>query len=355
MIKARYYINGLSAISPQNTFRTRKLPADWNFSEEKLLRCIEPKYTEYLNPVLARRMGRIIKMGVASAIECLKDANIEKPDAIVTGTGLGCLGDTEKFLKAMIQDDEQYLTPVSFIQSIQNTVSAQIALQIQCTGHNFTFVHKGFSFESALLDAMMLLENGDANNVLVGGLDEMTDHNFHIYERLGVWKTETTISTELIHSGSKGTKGGEGSAFFVLSQTQNAQTAAELVSTGQCINPADAGSLRYETLMFLEKSNVSLNDISLVMYGYNGDFEEDKIYHDFRRFEFENIPAAWFKHLCGEYQTSGAFAFWLSCLMFKEGVPEQVMVPSSQPAKEIENILIVNHYKNNFTFYLVHK
>ena len=50
------------------------------------------------------------------------------PDAIITGTGLGCLEDTEKFLTAMVTNKEEFLTPTSFIQSTHNTVSAQIAL-----------------------------------------------------------------------------------------------------------------------------------------------------------------------------------------------------------------------------------
>ena len=38
------------------------------------LRAVEPDYTKVVDPKLARRMSRIIKMGVAAAMECLDGA-----------------------------------------------------------------------------------------------------------------------------------------------------------------------------------------------------------------------------------------------------------------------------------------
>ena len=54
------------------------------------------------------------------------------------------------------------LTPTSFIQSTHNTVGGQIALELQCKGYNFTYVHGSNSFESALLDAKLQLELNEA-------------------------------------------------------------------------------------------------------------------------------------------------------------------------------------------------
>src|ERR1043165_3292292 len=160
------YITGMGIISPQKTFDTNDFLAEIVGHNALSLRCIEPSYKEFLNPTLARRMARIIKMSIAASSVCFKDAKVEVPDAIMTGTALGCLEDTEKFLLAIIENDEQFLTPTSFIQSTHNTVSAQIALQLKCMNYNFTYVHKGFSFESAVLDGMMTLAEGEAKNVL---------------------------------------------------------------------------------------------------------------------------------------------------------------------------------------------
>ena len=83
----------------------------------------EPDYKEMItNANLRRRMSRMIKMGVACGLECLKDIPSEKVDAIITATGLGCLADTEKFMNALMDNREQMLNPTAFIQSTFNTV-----------------------------------------------------------------------------------------------------------------------------------------------------------------------------------------------------------------------------------------
>src|SRR6478672_5481655 len=99
------YIRSASIISAQKTFDTPKFLTDIVESDSTYLHCIEPSYKEFLNPIMARRMARIIKMSMATSAICLKEAGIEQPDAIITGTALGCLEDTEKFLLAIIEND----------------------------------------------------------------------------------------------------------------------------------------------------------------------------------------------------------------------------------------------------------
>ena len=116
----------------------------------------EPDYKEMItNANLRRRMSRMIKMGVACGLECLKDIPSEKVDAIITATGLGCLADTEKFMNALMDNREQMLNPTAFIQSTFNTVGAQLALLLKIHAYNVTYVHRGLSFESALIDGIM--------------------------------------------------------------------------------------------------------------------------------------------------------------------------------------------------------
>src|SRR5436305_174656 len=163
-------------------------------------------------------MSRIIKMGVATAMECLNEAGINIPDAIVTGTAYGCLEDTGVFLSKMVEQHEELLTPTSFIQSTHNTVGAQIALMLRCTGYNNVFVHRALSFESALLDAMLLIKEQEANNVLVGGVDEITDISHSILTRFGLYKRKPVSNLGLFKTSSKGTIAGEGASFFLLTR-----------------------------------------------------------------------------------------------------------------------------------------
>ena len=132
-------------------------------------------------PAAARRMAKGIKMGVVASKISFKEAGLDNVDAIITGTGMGCVRDSEKFVSAIIDNNEQYLTPTSFIQSTHNTVGGQIALGIGCKGYNFTYVHASNSFESALLDAKFNVRIDEANIILVGGVDELGEHTVNIH------------------------------------------------------------------------------------------------------------------------------------------------------------------------------
>ncbi len=94
----------------------------------------------------SRRMSRIIKMGVCAAMKCLQDAEIKNPDAIITGTGMGCIEDTGKFLSSYIENEEKLLNPTPFIQSTHNTVGAAIALMLKCHNYNNTLWSQGIFF-----------------------------------------------------------------------------------------------------------------------------------------------------------------------------------------------------------------
>jgi len=125
------YIRSSACISPQKTFGDVNLLTQLVEYNETRLRPIEPDYAAFIDPKLIRRMSHIIKMGVAAASECLNQANVEMPGAIITGTAYGCLEDTVSFLTRMIELNEELLPPTAFIQSTHNTVAAQIALLLK--------------------------------------------------------------------------------------------------------------------------------------------------------------------------------------------------------------------------------
>lgn len=350
----RIFISGSSCLSPQDTFSTDQLPEHIFPSEGNRFKCLEPaSYAAYIPPVKARRMSRIIKMGLASAIQCLQNTGIAQPDAILTGTALGCLEDTEKFLMAMIQDDEQYLTPTHFIQSTQNSVAAQIAMHLQCRHHNFTFVHKGFSFESAVIDGIMLLRDGEAKNVLIGGLDEMTDRNYQLYHQLGLIRQEPIQAVELITQKGSGTIAGEGSTFFTLTTKRPGERVIELVDIQTHFGHLQGEELSKLIVSFLQRNKLLVSDLSMTMLGLNGDQSHDLPYHQLIERKLIQCPMTWYKHLCGEYQTSSAFALWLgSKLLLENNIPEFIRL-NSVAAPELKRMLIVTNYDNNYSFLLL--
>src|SRR5690606_39813906 len=70
-----------------------------------------PIYKAFIPPAAIRRMAKGIKMGVATSVQALQKAELKQVDAIITGTGMGCSLDSEKFLKSILDNNEQFLTP----------------------------------------------------------------------------------------------------------------------------------------------------------------------------------------------------------------------------------------------------
>lgn len=147
----------------------------------------EPDYSGMIAPMQLRRMSKAVRMGIGASKACLADAGVEAPDGIATGTGLGCLQDTEVFLKKLVQQEEQMLTPTSFIQSTHNTVAGQIALLSHCHGFNTTVSQHGHSFEGAFVSAALHLAAHPGENILCGGIDELTETAFELMVRAGVY------------------------------------------------------------------------------------------------------------------------------------------------------------------------
>jgi len=340
------FIKGIACISPQKIIDNKLGINDITQHHEKYLTCIEPVYKDFINPVALRRMSRIIKMGVTAAQLCLKDAEMEKPDAIITATALGCMEDTENFLNNIVINEEKLLNPTSFIQSTHNTLGAQIALILKSHHYNVTHVHRGNAFESALLDGMLLLKSNEAENALVGAADEIIPAYFKITDRLNLWKKEKTNHLLLKESLTRGSIAGEGTAFFLLTSNHHPANYAEIKALDFFFKPKDFITTEKRIAAFLSENNITTGDIDLVILGINGDVEQDQIYRYLSNGFFSDLPQSYYKHLCGEYHTSSAFALWLAAVVLKNKQLPEIIKYNSLKNKNIKNVLIYNHYLN---------
>ena len=337
------FIQAAAGISPQPSFGA--LLTEPVVYAGNRLSCIEPDYGQLIDPKMIRRMSRIIKMGVAAAMDCLKACATEMPGAIITGTAYGCLADTEVFLSKMVENKEELLTPTAFIQSTHNTVGAQIALLLKCHNYNNTFVHRGFSFESALLDAITLLQEQHAPTVLVGGIDELTDTSFALLSRFGLYKKDISSGKNLYDGTAKGTIAGEGTAFFLLAAKHSGNDYAQLNGLYTFYKPRDVQEIEINIQSFLSAHAIGMDDVDLVITGQNGDVHEDAIYEQLAQTTFKGKSSARFKHLCGESPTATSFALWLAAHIIKAGIiPSCTSVSSNN--KRPRRILIYNHYQN---------
>lgn len=340
------FIQATANISPQKTFgRVPFLTEPIEYTSTRL-KSIEPDYTAFIDVRSLRRMSRIIKMGVAAAMECLQEAGEKNPGAIITGTAFGCLEDTGIFLTNIVEQNEEMLQPTPFIQSTHNSVGAQIALILKCHEYNNTFVHRGFSFESALLDAFMLLDESETTSVLVGSVDEITDISHAILTRFGLYKRFPVSNLSMFTSASKGSIAGEGAAFFLLTSQPSINAYAQLEGISTFYKPADFIEIEQHVLSFLSSHQIDIEDIDLIITGRNGDAKGDSIYKQLESSIFKNKNSLNYKHLCGEYSTSTSFALWLAANIIKSGTAPAVTVYESLNGDKLKRILIYNHYHN---------
>ncbi|NHF60561.1 3-oxoacyl-ACP synthase [Flavobacteriaceae bacterium TP-CH-4] len=338
------YINSVGSVSAQKTFNNEDFLEEIVTYNDTTIRVIEPDYKAYITPAAARRMAKGIKMSTVSAKTAMEEAGVENIDAIIVGTGLGCIGDSEKFVSAIIDNKEQFLTPTRFIQSSHNTVSGQIALGVGCKGYNFTYVHSAISFESSLLDALMQIRNKEATNILVGGVDELVDHHVDTHRLIDHIKHKPVDSSQLLQSNSKGCVMAEGAHFFVLSGQKQSSTYGELVAI-TTYNTLSKSVLSEKVSQFLGQNGLTPEELDLAIFGNNGDIDFDSYYELLGKGIFKNTPQAYYKHLSGEFDTASGFGFWLAAKILKsQTVPTAVKLNQLEVSRP-KTILLYNQYR----------
>jgi 3-oxoacyl-[acyl-carrier-protein] synthase II len=348
------YIQGIGCISPQKTFDT-----DYFFEEAihyntAKMYCIEPVYDSYFDPKTIRRMSRVLKFGVAAAKIAIQQSGISQYDLISTGTGFGCLQDSELFLKNIVESDEGVVSPTPFIQSTHNTVSGIIALQLKCHAPNNTFSQKGFSFESALLEALMFAEDEESSqHYLIGSFDEISDYSYALMARLNILKKEGVSTLEMLENkDGEGIFAGEGAAFFSLSKNKPPQSIATIQGVGLCYKPSNTNDLFTSLTTFLGANKFDITDIDTVVLGLSGDKKRDQLLHELNQQYLDKQNIVGFKHLSGEYMTASSFGLYLaSKIIAQKNIPPSVLLKDCQ--RTPENVLLINNYKHYFSFSLV--
>ena len=137
------------------------------------------EYSRYLPPMKARRMGKLQKRALVTALKAMEISGIGEPDAILNGTAMGCMENTVQMLNGLAAEGEAMNMPTCFMQSTHNTVASMIAIYTKNHGYNNTYSHRTVSFELALQDAFLRLRTGRLRTALVCANDELTELQLH--------------------------------------------------------------------------------------------------------------------------------------------------------------------------------
>lgn len=338
-----FYIHETTCISPQQTFlqdAVFNIGID-NFNETKnnILFAVEPNYEGIPSGIL-RRMGRAVRLGIGAAMPLLQKTT-KVPDGFIIGTSMGGMEDCIKFLNQIIEYNEGQLTPTNFVQSTPNAIAGQLGLMNKNKGYNITHVHRGFSFENAVIDADMMLAENPGNSYLLGAVDEISTYNYNIERLDGTYKDEPCSVKDLYSSTTKGSIAGEGSAMFMVNDDPTNATAK--LNAVHIFHTEDADIVNDQLKKFIDTYLQGENP-DLLLSGENGDNRYLDFYKSSELIAGKGVTIARFKHISGEHPTATGLACWMACEILKRNTLPQHMIKSGE-SKAIKKILIYNNYK----------
>lgn len=291
----RCFINSLAQVSCQKPLSDEWFDSPCLYSED-YVRAQEPDTKGLIVPSEARRMSKILKRTVSTAITAFNNSEIKHPDAIITGTGMGCMENSEKFLIDLSRFGENCLKPTLFMQSTHNTISSLIAIILKCHGYNNTYSHKGISFESSLFDAWIQMKSGIIRNALIGAHDEVTPFMYLVLER-----THPEYSFV-----------SEASVSAVLTNNMSSNNICEVVEVKLFYRPDVK-----ELANLLEK-----NIDNVLLLGVNGNTLNDKSYENLLKALSYKPHTLQYKNIFGENFSASALGFYVGAkILEKQMIP----------------------------------
>ncbi len=333
------YIQGIGTITIQPEEKNGVLHGVASY-DTVTIPAVSPDYKALIPALQLRRMNKSMRMALYASKTAMQEAGITHIDAVITGTGLGCLTDSERFVQAMIENEEEFLNPTSFIQSTHNMAAATIALALDCKGYNMTYVHNATSMEAATLDSMLYLAEHPTATVLLGGVDELGLRTPQLWEHAGYLDIkQPRIPTILDLPGTPGEVAGEGAAFCAVSQNLNPNSLATIRAIRTQHEVADA---QVWVNRFLTDHQLGIDNIDAIVLGYNGDNRYDPIYTALSEAMFPNKSRLAYKHLLGEYDAVVASGMALVArILANQHIPPALKLNQVEPLR-LKRILLYN-------------
>ncbi len=289
-----------------------------------------PSFRDYIAANEVRRMGNIMKRALVTTLKVLKDTGIEHPDAIISGTSIGSLDYTERFLDALSENGEEALSPTYFMQSTHNTVSSALAIYTKTHSYNTTYSHGAISFDLAVLDAWMQMQLGDISTALVGGYDEMVESYFELLRKTGYVGIPGMVPC------------GEVSMSMVLNTETSPADLCELAGIVICHKPSGKVFGR-KLCSMLDAANLAIQDISAVMTGINGNPLNDAPYQRTLANYFPHQARLQYKHIFGENYTALALGVYAAAHLLHSSDDMENLLVLNQTADGDVSLILLKH------------
>lgn len=166
---------------------------------------------EFISPKKLRRIDHLSRMALLGSCLAIADAKLSPKEledtGIILATGYGALDTGFSFLSSFLDKGDQLSKPTLFSNSVHNAAAAYISIFLGIKGPSLSVSQFDLSVPSALLTAMNWIQEGRANSVLVGGVDEYCDVLGYAAANLHAANNNKMPTL------------GEGGCFFVLSKS----------------------------------------------------------------------------------------------------------------------------------------
>lgn len=180
--------DGRPALSPVSDDRVGRPDRLWG-------RAAFFRASEYMPPLKARKMDRASQFATAATGLALKDAGIDlktlEPErvGIALGCGFGGVGNSAEFLSGYFTAGAEGLSPLLFPNTVSNAPASNASIELGLKGPNVTLVQRFCSAESALMMACRFIQEGRADVMITGGVDDLTPLMIAGFEALGQLKS----------------------------------------------------------------------------------------------------------------------------------------------------------------------
>ena len=308
------YIIASSLISHQETFRNKGYSSHINAKSRSDV-LVHPDYKDWIPVIKRRRMSDAIKMSITCTLDCMEQIAIDELDGIIIGISMGSSMHTKNFLNKIHGSNDFVISPSSFITSTHNTIAGQISLFLKNNNYNNTHTHNSLSFEHALMDMSLLLNEG-CENVLVGGVDESENELFELGKYLGINDYPR----------------GAGAGLFVCSSESNGLNSIKLRDIN-CICFIE--DISKGIISFLDKNNFRPNDIDVVLYS-SISIDAETIINSL----FSTEKCLDYLSLAGYYFTSSSFALGFGKDLIENKKARNVLICNNMNPSNLGLILL---------------
>ena len=137
------------------------------------------KATDFIPPLKARKLDRSSQFAVAAAGLALQNAGVDKhtvqPEriGIALGCGFGGVANSAEFLTGFFAAGTEGMSPMLFPNTVSNAAASNVSIEHGLKGPNVTQVQRFCSAESAFMMACRFINEGRADIMLTGGVDDL--------------------------------------------------------------------------------------------------------------------------------------------------------------------------------------